>query len=116
MHRFFAERTDEHIAALLPEEEAHALKVLRMQANKPARAVNARRLKREPLTKLERSQLPMIYLFLLPTLVIFLLFYISPILTVFYTGFTSWNGFNPPEWTGIRNYARLSRAIHSVFR
>ncbi len=39
MHRFFAERTDEHIAALLPEEEAHALKVLRMQAGNACQAL-----------------------------------------------------------------------------
>lgn len=39
MHRFFAERTDEHAAALLPEEEAHALKVLRMQAGNPCQAL-----------------------------------------------------------------------------
>ena len=75
-----------------------------MQAIK---SVLSQRGRKQPLSRLERRQLPMIYLFLLPTLVIFLMFYISPILTVFYTGFTSWNGFNAPEWTGMRNYIRL---------
>ncbi|MGI6173753.1 MAG: carbohydrate ABC transporter permease [Christensenellales bacterium] len=59
------------------------------------------------LTPLQRRSLPYVYLFLLPTLVIFFVFYLQPIATVFYTGFTSWNGFNAPEFTGMRNYARL---------
>lgn len=59
------------------------------------------------LSPLQKRALPYVYLFLLPTIVIFLVFYLQPILTVFYTGFTSWNGFNEPEFTGLRNYSRL---------
>lgn len=59
------------------------------------------------LSPLQRQSLPKVFLFLLPTLVIFIAFYLQPILTVFYTGFTSWNGFNAPEWVGLRNYSRL---------
>lgn len=59
------------------------------------------------LSPLQRRSLPYVYLFLLPTVLIFLFFYLQPILTVFYTGFTSWNGFNAPEFTGLRNYTRL---------
>jgi raffinose/stachyose/melibiose transport system permease protein len=64
---------------------------------------------------LQRKALPMAYLFVLPTLLIFLVFFLHPIITVFYTGFTSWNGFNLPEFTGLRNYQRLfSRAAFTM--
>ena len=48
-----------------------------------------------------------IFLFLLPTIVIFLVFNLYPILAVLITGFTSWNGFNPPIFNGIENYIKL---------
>ncbi|NLG26024.1 MAG: sugar ABC transporter permease [Clostridiales bacterium] len=67
----------------------------------------AKRPFRTDLSPLQRRSLPLVYLFLLPTVAIFLVFYLQPILTVFYTGFTSWNGFNSPEFVGARNYARL---------
>ena len=54
-----------------------------------------------------RKNYKWIYLFLLPTLVIFLLFYLVPILQVFMTSFTSWDGFNPPSFNGITNYLNL---------
>ena len=39
MHRFFAERLDEHTAVLPPEEETHALRVLRMNAGDECQAL-----------------------------------------------------------------------------
>lgn len=39
MHRFFARKTDNLTAVLLPEEEAHALKVLRMNVGDPCQAL-----------------------------------------------------------------------------
>lgn len=39
MHRFFAERTGDHAAALLPQEESHALKVLRMREGDACQAL-----------------------------------------------------------------------------
>lgn len=39
MHRFFAKRIDENLAELPPEEEAHALRVLRMGAGDPCQAL-----------------------------------------------------------------------------
>ena len=39
MHRFFAERLDENSAALLPEEENHALRVLRLNAGDACQAL-----------------------------------------------------------------------------
>jgi raffinose/stachyose/melibiose transport system permease protein len=61
------------------------------------------------ISRLERRNLPWIYLFLLPTLVMFLMFYLWPILTVIYTSFTRWNGMTSPEWIGFSNYTRLVR-------
>ncbi|MBR6708813.1 MAG: sugar ABC transporter permease [Clostridia bacterium] len=48
-----------------------------------------------------------IFLFLLPSLIIFLAFYLVPILTVFATSLTRWDGFNSPEFIGFANYARM---------
>ncbi|MDR1326283.1 MAG: sugar ABC transporter permease [Treponema sp.] len=61
------------------------------------------------MSRLERRYLPQIYAFLLPTLVMFALFYLWPIITVIYTSFTRWNGFSSPEWAGLNNYLRLFR-------
>lgn len=47
---------------------------------------------------LERRRFPWIYTFLLPTLVLFAVFYIYPILQVLITAFTSWDGFNAPKF------------------
>jgi raffinose/stachyose/melibiose transport system permease protein len=46
-------------------------------------------------------------MFLLPTLVMFLTFYLVPILTVVYTSFSRWNGMTAPAITGLNNYQRL---------
>lgn len=55
----------------------------------------------------ERKNYKWIYLFLLPTTVIFLMFYLVPIFQVFVTSFTQWDGFNDPVFNGIRNYQNL---------
>lgn len=57
--------------------------------------------------KLERKQFKWVYLFLLPTVVIFIMFYVQPICVMLYTSFTKWDGFNAPELIGLRNYFRL---------
>ena len=54
-----------------------------------------------------RKNYKWIYLFLLPTLIIFLLFYFVPIIQVFFTSFTSWDGFNSPSFNGVDNYMTL---------
>ena len=48
-----------------------------------------------------------VYLFIIPTLIVFLTFYFVPILTVFTTGFTEWNGFNAPKFIGLANYKMM---------
>ena len=55
-----------------------------------------------------------IYLFLLPSVIIFLMFYMIPILQVFLTSFTKWDGFNSPTFNGLNNYITLFQ--RSAFR
>ena len=50
--------------------------------------------------KLEKRNYKWIYLFLLPSVLVFLMFYLQPILTVFYTSFTKWDGFNASSFIG----------------
>lgn len=63
--------------------------------------------KTEAISKLERKNYKWIYLFLLPSILIFLIFYLQPIITVFYTSFTKWDGFNSPTFIGIQNYITM---------
>jgi raffinose/stachyose/melibiose transport system permease protein len=60
--------------------------------------------------KLNRKKMIWIYLFLLPSIAIFLLFYLMPIVTVFITSFTEWDGFNPIKFNGINNYIKLFKS------
>ena len=57
--------------------------------------------------RLERANYKWIYLFLLPTVIIFVLFYAVPIVQVFVTSFTKWDGFTSPEFNGLRNYINM---------
>ena len=57
--------------------------------------------------KLERKNYKWIYLFLAPSFIIFAIFYIQPIITVIYTSFTKWDGFNAPKFIGLGNYIQL---------
>ena len=58
-------------------------------------------------TELERKNYKWIYLFLLPSFIVFITFYIQPIFTVIYTSFTKWDGFNTPKFIGFSNYINL---------
>ncbi|MDO5022066.1 MAG: sugar ABC transporter permease [Eubacteriales bacterium] len=60
-------------------------------------------------THIERSRFIKIYLFLLPTIALFAMFYLMPIITVLFTSFTKWDGFSSPQFNGIKNYLRLFR-------
>ena len=59
------------------------------------------------ISKLEKRNYKWIYLFLLPSVLVFLMFYLQPILTVFYTSLTKWDGFNAPTFIGLENYINL---------
>lgn len=60
-------------------------------------------------TRIERGRFARIYLFLLPTMILFALFYLMPIITVLFTSFTKWDGFSAPQFIGVKNYLRLFR-------
>ncbi len=62
---------------------------------------------RTPKNHWERKNYKWIYLFLLPTIIIFLMFYMVPIIQVFATSFTKWDGFNDPVFNGLTNYKNL---------
>ena len=49
----------------------------------------------------------MIFLFLLPVLILFVTFFIYPLLFVIVTSFSKWNGFTPPEFIALGNYKYL---------
>lgn len=57
--------------------------------------------------RLERRYFPWIYLFLLPTLAVFFVFYAEPIFILLTTSFTKWDGFNNPQFIGLSNYIKL---------
>ena len=49
----------------------------------------------------------LIWLFLTPGLVFFILYYFIPIITLVTTSLTVWDGFNSPQWRGLGNYLVL---------
>jgi raffinose/stachyose/melibiose transport system permease protein len=74
----------------------------------------AQRQKRSPLggfakvPALRRQQAYYGVLFVVPGLIIYLLFMLYPFLYTIYLSFTNWNGVAPTkEWVGLSNYARI---------
>lgn len=63
--------------------------------------------RKNKVSKLKRGEYKWIYLFLLPSIVVFLLFNLIPIVTIFVTSFTQWDGFNAPQFTGLQNFINL---------
>lgn len=63
--------------------------------------------KRKKYGRLERKNFKWVYLFLLPTLVLFVLFYVQPIFVTFFTSFTKWDGVNDATYIGLTNYKRI---------
>ena len=47
------------------------------------------------------------YLFMLPFVVLFLIFVVAPVLTAVYLSFTYFNVLEPPRWIGLSNYRLL---------
>ncbi|PKN91620.1 MAG: hypothetical protein CVU44_18745 [Chloroflexi bacterium HGW-Chloroflexi-6] len=47
------------------------------------------------------------WLFLSPNLIGFLIFFAGPLLLSFYFSFTDSDAFNPPNWVGVENYAKI---------
>ncbi|HEX4203569.1 MAG TPA: sugar ABC transporter permease [Ktedonobacteraceae bacterium] len=47
------------------------------------------------------------YLFILPSIIGFLIFVLYPLISTFYYALTKWNGITAPEFVGIKNFVRL---------
>ena len=47
------------------------------------------------------------YLFLAPHLLMFLIFFLIPMVFGIYASFTKWDLFGSPKWVGIENYATI---------
>lgn len=74
------------------------LAVWAMWREKTANALNA---------KVHHEQLLNGWLFLSPNLLGFLIFFAGPLLLSFYFSFTDSDAFNPPNWIGLENYAKI---------
>ncbi len=72
-------------------------------------------MKKHKYGKLERKNFKWIYLFLLPTVIIFVMFYVEPIVMMVGTSFTKWDGFNSPVFVGFRNYIRIFTNSSSAY-
>ena len=48
-----------------------------------------------------------IFLFLLPALTLFVMFFIYPLIFVFTISLTEWNGISAPQFVGIKNYIQI---------
>lgn len=47
------------------------------------------------------------YLFILPWLIGFIVFFVGPIIASFFLSFTSWNIVGTPQWVGLQNYSDI---------
>ncbi len=47
------------------------------------------------------------YLFIMPWIIGFLLFYLYPLISTFYDSFTDYRLFGDPQWIGLKNYQKL---------
>ena len=64
-------------------------------------------MKKIEISKMEKRNFKWIYLFLLPSVIIFIMFYLNPIVTVFTTSLTRWDGFNAPKFIGLNNFIEM---------
>jgi multiple sugar transport system permease protein len=58
-------------------------------------------------SKLRRQEAIAFYLFILPWIIGFFLFYLGPMLGSLYFSFTKWDLLTPPEFVGLENYVRI---------
>lgn len=55
------------------------------------------------------------YLFILPHVIVFLLFFLYPMVNGIYASFTKWNLFSDPVWVGLENYKTIFFNQDSTF-
>jgi ABC-type sugar transport system permease subunit len=58
-------------------------------------------------SKTSHEQMLSGWLFLSPNLLGFMIFFAGPLLLSFYFSFTDSDAFNPPNWVGLQNYAKI---------
>ena len=54
------------------------------------------------------------YSFILPSMILLLVFVVIPLVGVFYYGFTDFNGLKAPNWVGIKNYINIFKDVRFV--
>lgn len=56
--------------------------------------------------------------FVLPLLLLMLMFMVYPTLSTLFLAFTKWNGFSPPKWNGVANFVRLvkDKSFHASLK
>lgn len=57
--------------------------------------------------KVERSERLGLILFLLPVLILFIVFFVYPVIYLITMSFTKWSGFDAPVFTGLDNYIKI---------
>ncbi len=61
----------------------------------------------ERIIMAERKRRNRLFLFIIPALVFYLIFWISPVLMSFYYGFTNWSGLGDYDIVGLKNFKYL---------
>ncbi len=61
------------------------------------------------ITRAKRGEILGGYLFLLPSLLGFVVFIVYPMLNGFYLSFTDFNGFLSPNWIGLDNFRQMAK-------
>ena len=56
--------------------------------------------------KIKKDEVFWLLIFITPTIILFTLFFILPLLFLFVTSFTNWDGINA-EFVGLENYIKL---------
>lgn len=70
------------------------------------------------MSRVRRSEMIGGYLFLLPSLLGFLVFILYPMVNGLYLSFTDFNGFQAPKWVGLENFFKMSKdpLIHTAVK
>lgn len=61
------------------------------------------------MSRLRRNEAIAGYLFIMPWIIGFLVWWLGPMLASLYFSFTRYEIITPPQWIGLQNYARLLR-------
>lgn len=62
---------------------------------------------KKKMSKLDRRQELMAYIFIAPVLFLFIVFLVLPVVEALYLSFTKYDGINTASWIGLKNYIRV---------